>query len=49
MSDDVYAVSRKLADLAPGIAVEVDPLEAERLGAFREVALEDTEETPVDE
>jgi hypothetical protein len=48
MSDRPYAISRKLTDLSPEIAVEVDPTEAERLGAFREVALDDDAEDEAD-
>jgi hypothetical protein len=42
--DDRRALAQKLADLAvPGAVVEVDPDEADMLGAFREEALTEEE------
>lgn len=41
---DPLLISRNLADLSPDIAVEVDPIDAERLGAFQEDALSDDED-----
>lgn len=44
-------MSRNLADfMTPGVVVEVDPMEAEALGAFEETALsvEDAWESQVD-
>lgn len=49
--DDRRALAQKLADLGvPGAVVEVDPDEADMLGAFREEALteEDAYESSVD-
>ena len=49
MSDTpVFVISRKLGDLAPGVAVEVEPEVADRLGAFPEPALDDDEKDQTD-